>query len=64
MPALGPQLKVPSTAEINDAGWPICARCQKRLRAQFGGYGYNGSGNFCSMRCAADWADTKVETVQ
>lgn len=64
MPVQGPQLAIPNTAERDEAGWPICAKCLKRLRAQFGGYGYNGSSNFCSMRCAADWADIKVESVQ
>lgn len=63
MPAVGPQLSVEPTSSLNEQGWPICVQCQKRLRAQFGGYGYSGSGHFCSMRCAAEWGDMKVETV-
>lgn len=53
----GPMLPVPPTASLDDMGRPICVQCLHRLRAQFGGYGYNGSGHFCSMRCAAEWAD-------
>jgi hypothetical protein len=62
MPVSGPQLQVPNTSSTNEAGWPICAKCEKKLRAQFGGYGFNGSGHFCSMRCAAEWADLKVQS--
>jgi hypothetical protein len=63
MPVTAPRLSVPNTATTNGAGWPLCVKCQKRLRAMVGGYGYNGNGHFCSMRCAAEWADLKVETV-
>ena len=62
VPSVGPQLDT-SECEIDNDGYPICQmpNCRKRLRAQFGGYGYNGNGHFCSMRCAAEWADLKVQ---
>lgn len=59
----GPTLAIPNTATVDGTGWPLCVKCQKRLRAQFGGYGYNGSSHFCTIRCAAEWAELKVETV-
>lgn len=63
MPVTTPKLPVPPTASVDANGWPICVYCQKRLRGQFGGYGYNGSGHFCSKTCAAEWGDRKVESV-
>jgi hypothetical protein len=63
MPATGPQLLVAFSSSTDEEGWPICVRCNKRLRAQFGGYGYNGNGHFCTIRCAAEWADLKVQGV-
>lgn len=63
MPVHGPQVSVAPTSSLDEDGWPICVKCEKRLRCQFGGYGYNGSGHFCTMRCAAEWGDLKVEGV-
>jgi len=63
MPNTGPQNPVEPTSSLDADGWPICVKCEKRLRAQFGGYGWNGNGHFCSIRCAAEWADLKVQAV-
>ena len=52
--------KVPDTASRDDEGRPVCVFCQKRLRWYINGYGYAGSGHFCNVRCAAEWADIKV----
>jgi hypothetical protein len=52
--------KVPPTSSVDADGKPICVWCRKRLRFRFG-WGYNGSGHFCGMKCAAEWGDTKVE---
>lgn len=40
-----------------------CRTCgvMKRQHFEALGWGYNGSGHFCSMKCAAEWADAKVE---
>jgi hypothetical protein len=62
-PTLDPAVRaVPSTSSIDSAGRPICVWCRKRLRFRVG-WGYNGSGHFCNVRCAAEWGDTKVESV-
>lgn len=51
---------VPPTSSIDKEGRPVCVWCRKRLRFHFG-WGYNGSGHFCSMKHAAEWGDVKVE---
>lgn len=63
MPASAPKLPVAFTSSVDEKGWPLCVHCDKRLRTQFGGYGYNGSGHFCSKTCAAEWADIKVQGI-
>lgn len=52
--------RIPSTSSRDAEGRPICVWCDKRLRFHMG-YGYNGMGHFCGMRCAAEWGDRKVE---
>ena len=60
-PTLDPAVRaVPSSSSVDSDGRPICVRCRKRLRFHFG-WGYNGSGHFCNMKCAAEWGDVKVE---
>lgn len=51
----------PSSSSLDAGGKPICVWCTKRLRWFLSGYGFQGSGHFCSMRCAAEWGDIKVE---
>lgn len=63
MPTRGPSLHIPNTASVGTDGFPTCCFCDKRLRAQFGGYGWNGSSHFCTKDCAAEWAERKVESV-
>lgn len=52
---------IADTSSVDAEGRPICVWCDKRLRWFINGYGYMGSGHFCSMKCAAEWADVKVE---
>lgn len=52
--------KVPETSSVDEEGRPVCAFCRKRLRWYINGYGYAGSGHFCNVHCAAEWADLKV----
>jgi hypothetical protein len=60
-PTLDPAVRaVPATSSVDSNGRPICVWCYKRLRFRLG-WGYNGSGHFCNMKCAAEWGDTKVE---
>ena len=35
---------------------PQCATCRKPLRLWQGGYGLEGEGRFCTVRCAVLWA--------
>ncbi len=59
-PTLDPAVRaVPSSSSVDDAGRPVCVYCEKRLRFHIG-WGYNGSGHFCNVKCAAEWADQKV----
>lgn len=53
---------IPSSSRIDDDGKPICVYCNKRLRWNTG-WGYNGSGTFCSMKCAAEWGDIKASVM-
>ena len=50
----------PSTASLDDDGRAVCCYCHKRLRWHINGWGYAGSGHFCNVKCAAEWADIKV----
>lgn len=60
-PTLDPAARaVPPTASVDAEGRPICVYCLKRLRFRIG-WGYNGSGHFCNIKCAAEWGDIKVE---
>lgn len=61
MPKTGPQSVVAETADLDESGWPRCLmpECRRKLRAQFGGYGYDGNGHFCTKQCAAEWAEFK-----
>ncbi len=60
-PTLDPAVRaVPDTSTIDRDGKPICVWCSKRLRFNCG-WGFNGSGHFCGMKCAAAWGDIKVE---
>ncbi len=54
--------KPSATSSLDAEGRPICCWCRKRLRWYLNGYGYNGSGHFCGMKCAAEWGDVKVES--
>jgi hypothetical protein len=59
-PTLDPAVRaVPASSSIDAEGAPVCADCRKRLRFNFG-WGYEGEGHFCSMKCAARWASDKV----
>lgn len=60
-PTLDPAVRaVPPSSTVDDDGRPICIYCRKRLRFRLG-WGYNGTGHFCNIKCAAEWGDNKVE---
>lgn len=62
-PTLDPAVRaVPCNSRLDDNGRPVCVWCDKRMRFHFG-WGYNGSGTFCSMKCAAEWGDTKASAL-
>jgi len=63
MPKRGPGCRIPETSSLGADGWPICVKCDSKLRAQFGGYGWDGRGHFCTKDCAAEWAEFKVQTI-
>lgn len=50
---------VPCESRIDADGKPICVWCDKRLRWNTG-WGYEGTGIFCSMKCAATWGNIKA----
>lgn len=59
-PTLDPKVKaVPQESRLDGDGRPICVYCEKRLRWNTG-WGYEGAGVFCSMRCAATWGNFKA----
>lgn len=51
--------KVSNQSKLDAGGRPICVYCEKRLRWNVG-YGYEGQGIFCSMKCAATWGNIKA----
>lgn len=53
--------RIPDTSSLDDDGRAVCVFCRKRLRWYINGWGYNGSGHFCNIKCAAEWGDIKVE---
>lgn len=60
-PLFDPKIrKVASASSVDAEGRPVCAWCRKRLRWNTG-YGYEGEGFFCNMKCAATWANLKVQ---
>lgn len=59
-PTLDPKIRaIPAEAELDAEGRAICVYCQKRLRWNVG-WGFEGAGIFCSMRCAATWGNIKA----
>lgn len=59
-PTLDPARRViPSQSRLDEAGRAICVYCEKRLRWNKG-WGYDGVGIFCSMKCAATWGNIKA----
>lgn len=59
-PTLDPVIRgVPPESRVDDTGRPICIYCDKRLRWNTG-WGFEGTGIFCSMKCAATWGNIKA----
>lgn len=59
-PTIDPEQRIiPPNSRLDDAGRAICVWCNKRLRFKLG-WGYEGEGIFCRMKCAADWGNTKA----
>jgi len=59
-PTIDPKVRrVPDESRLDDAGRAICVYCDKRLRWNTG-WGYEGTGIFCSMKCAATWGNVKA----
>lgn len=63
----------PSTARLDDKGWPICVTCGGLMRpcakSAFWNYsdavqpyGWKGNSIFCTQRCAAKWGIIKAST--
>jgi hypothetical protein len=50
---------IPSHSRVDEKGRAICVWCDKRLRWNMG-WGYEGLGIFCSMKCAASWGNLKA----
>lgn len=62
-PTLDPAKRViPQESRLDDEGRAICVWCDKRLRWNVG-WGYEGMGIFCSMRCAATWGNIKASAL-
>lgn len=40
---------------------PVCVLCRNRMRPSTDGYGFKGAGHFCTMKCAAEWAERNVK---
>lgn len=62
-PTLDPEVRaIPSNSRLDADGKPICVWCDKRLRFRIG-WGYEGEGIFCRMKCAADWGNAKASAL-
>jgi hypothetical protein len=52
---------IPPESRLDAVGRVICVYCDKRLRWNTG-WGYDGAGIFCSMKCAATWGNIKASS--